>query len=232
VVRETAGHLAEKRTTADFLSSMGVGDPVVFLTDQIEALVVLGELDIAWRLTHHLGTVARRRQRPSALVAELRCRAMVHAARGETEAAVATAERAVRQADGLGVDLERAHTLLVAGRIARRTKQKQRARELLEESRRLYSASGCDALAVRAGAELARVDGGERRLLTATETQVAGLSASGSTNRQVAAQLGISPKTVEANLSRVYRKLDIHSRAELGSRLGRLEAYDAGEGNT
>lgn len=97
---------------------------------------------------------------------------------------------------------------------------------------RLFGESGSDALAARAAAELARVGGGERDLLTATETQVAGLSASGSTNRQVATQLGISPKTVEANLSRIYRKLDIHSRAELGFLLGHPDPFDAAtEGN-
>jgi DNA-binding CsgD family transcriptional regulator len=46
---------------------------------------------------------------------------------------------------------------------------------------------------------------------------VADLAASGLTNRQVAAQLFMSPKTVEANLARVYRKLGIRSRAELGA---------------
>ena len=204
------------------------------LADQIEALVALGELEIAWRLTEHLREAARRLQRRSVLVTALRCRALVHAARGETDAAAALADRAVQQSDGSETELERARTLLVAGRIARRTKRKRRARELLEESMLLFSGAGHEALAVRASAELARVGGGvDGDLLTATETQVAGLSASGITNRQVAAQLGISPKTVEANLSRVYRKLDIHSRAELGCRLGRLDPLDAtGEGNT
>jgi DNA-binding NarL/FixJ family response regulator len=43
------------------------------------------------------------------------------------------------------------------------------------------------------------------------------------TNRNVAAALFISPKTVEVNLTRIYRKLDIHSRAELGRRMGRSD---------
>ena len=56
--------------------------------------------------------------------------------------------------------------------------------------------------------------------LTPSEQRVAELAASGMTNRDVAAALFISPKTVEANLSRIYRKLGIHSRAELGRRMG------------
>jgi DNA-binding NarL/FixJ family response regulator len=70
-------------------------------------------------------------------------------------------------------------------------------------------------------AELARV--GLRRAapdeLTETERRVAELAASGLKNHEVAAELFLSPKTVEANLARVYRKLAIHSRAELGARL-------------
>jgi DNA-binding CsgD family transcriptional regulator len=60
--------------------------------------------------------------------------------------------------------------------------------------------------------------------LTEGERRVAELAASGLTNRQVATRLFLSPKTVDANLGRVYRKLGIHSRAELGARLGGGEA--------
>ena len=67
----------------------------------------------------------------------------------------------------------------------------------------------------RAAEELARI--GLRRAspdgLTENERRVAELAASGLTNREVAAQLFMSPKTVEANISRVYRKLGINSRA-------------------
>jgi DNA-binding NarL/FixJ family response regulator len=52
--------------------------------------------------------------------------------------------------------------------------------------------------------------------LTPSEQRVAELAARGLTNREVAAKLFISPKTVEANLTKVYRKLEIGSRAELG----------------
>ena len=57
--------------------------------------------------------------------------------------------------------------------------------------------------------------------LTATERKIAELAATGLTNRQVAERSFLSPKTVEANLVRVYRKLGITSRAELGARMGR-----------
>jgi DNA-binding NarL/FixJ family response regulator len=60
--------------------------------------------------------------------------------------------------------------------------------------------------------------------LTATEARVASLAAAGHTNRQVAAELFLSPRTVEDNLARVYRKLGISSRAELGAAMTRRES--------
>jgi DNA-binding CsgD family transcriptional regulator len=55
--------------------------------------------------------------------------------------------------------------------------------------------------------------------LTATEKRVAELAATGLTNREVASKAFMSPKTVQANLTRIYRKLGISSRAELGARM-------------
>jgi DNA-binding CsgD family transcriptional regulator len=59
--------------------------------------------------------------------------------------------------------------------------------------------------------------------LTQTEKHVVALAASGLTNREIAAQLFVSPKTVQANLGRVYEKLGVQSRAELGARAAQLQ---------
>ena len=53
--------------------------------------------------------------------------------------------------------------------------------------------------------------------LTESEQRVAELAAEGLTNPAIAARLFMSRRTVEANLARAYRKLDIRSRAELGA---------------
>jgi DNA-binding NarL/FixJ family response regulator len=75
--------------------------------------------------------------------------------------------------------------------------------------------------AERARAELKRASGIRTHAeLTASEQRVAELAATGITTREMAAALFISPKTVEANLSRIYRKLNIRSRAELGRIMG------------
>jgi DNA-binding NarL/FixJ family response regulator len=70
-------------------------------------------------------------------------------------------------------------------------------------------------------AELGRVGGrpDSPLELTASERRIAELAGSGLTNKQVAEQSFISPKTVEANLAKIYRKLGISSRAELGAKM-------------
>ena len=74
------------------------------------------------------------------------------------------------------------------------------------------------ASSVRARESLSRTRHGHGSDLTPTERRVAELAASGLTNREVAERAFISPKTVEANLARVYHKLAISSRAGLGAR--------------
>ena len=114
---------------------------------------------------------------------------------------------------------ERARTLLVKGQIERRARRRGRAKESFEQALEIFEHIGARLWADRARAELERV--GLRRTsgggLTEGERRVAELSAQGLTNRQVAAALFMSPKTVEANLARAYRKLGIRSRAELGA---------------
>lgn len=56
-------------------------------------------------------------------------------------------------------------------------------------------------------------------VLTATEARIAALVTRGATNREIAAQIFVSVKTVEANLTRIYRKLGVRSRSQLSARL-------------
>ena len=95
---------------------------------------------------------------------------------------------------------------------------KQRAaRESLESALRRFDALGAARWADRARTELHRIAGraSDPLALTPTEEQVAKLVADGQTNPEVAAALFISVKTVEANLTRIYRKLGVTSRREL-----------------
>src|SRR5207302_10977841 len=96
-------------------------------------------------------------------------------------------------------------------------KEKRLARELLGEALRTFEALETPVWAQRARTELARIPVRQRpNELTPTEQRIAELAAAGLTNRQIAERSFVSPKTVEANLARAYRKLGIRSRAELG----------------
>jgi DNA-binding NarL/FixJ family response regulator len=112
---------------------------------------------------------------------------------------------------------ELGRTLLIKGVVQRRMKQRAAARETLEHALGIFERLGASLWAERARAEIARI--GVRTEaqteLTPIEERIAALVAEGHRNREIADALFLSPKTVEANLSRTYRKLGIRSRAEL-----------------
>src|SRR5262249_34696858 len=112
---------------------------------------------------------------------------------------------------------ERARTQLLLGQLQRRQRRRDAAATSLHDSLQTFEQLGTTLWAARVQAELARGMSGRRRAegLTPSEERVAELAASGMTNRDIAATLFISPKTVEVNLSRIYRKLGIRSRMEL-----------------
>jgi DNA-binding NarL/FixJ family response regulator len=192
-----------------------------FLPDQIEALIALGQLNRAERMLTMFEEAARRLDRAWALMLAARCRALLLAARGDPEGASAAARDALARGAELEMRIEVARTLLVAGRVERRRRCKRQAAEWLGQAVESFEQAGACLWAQRARAELCRV--GLRHTasseLTPSECRVAELAASGRTNREIAAQLFVSRKTVEANLVRVYHKLGIRSRAELGARL-------------
>ncbi|MEP7089215.1 MAG: LuxR C-terminal-related transcriptional regulator, partial [Nocardioidaceae bacterium] len=185
----------------------------------IEVLLELGEIDRAREALQRLELRGRRLARPWISAALPRSRALVTAATGDIDQALsglATAD--LDQAPRL--PFEQGWTLLTRGRLERRAKQKRQASETLEAARELFASLSATGFAERADRELARV--GLHRAgsaLTPTELRVAQLAARGSTNREIAQAAFISPKTVEANLARVYRKLGIRSRAELGAHM-------------
>jgi DNA-binding NarL/FixJ family response regulator len=108
----------------------------------------------------------------------------------------------------------------VYGATLRRAKRRGEAREVLHEALAEFERLSTPLWAETARAELARV-GGRRRAsgLTETERRIAGLVAEGRSNKEIAAALYVTPKTVETRLTRMYAKLGVHSRAELARRV-------------
>jgi DNA-binding CsgD family transcriptional regulator len=189
-----------------------------------EAAVALGDLQRAEEIANFVEEHGKRTNHRWSLATGARARALVAAARGELEDALAAAEQALERHEQLPMPFERARTLLVKGRIERRVRRRGRAKESFEQALEIFEHLGARLWADRARAELERI--GLRRTsaadLTEGERRVAELAAQGLTNRQVATALFMSPKTVEANLSRAYRKLGISSRAELGAHMTEL----------
>jgi DNA-binding CsgD family transcriptional regulator/KaiC/GvpD/RAD55 family RecA-like ATPase len=193
-----------------------------YVPDAVEAMVALGRGADAEPLIKALETNGRRLDRPWMLAIGARCRSMSLAAEGDIKAASLMAEQAMTEHDRLQMPFERARTQLLLGQLQRRQRQKISATATLTEALQAFTGMGNPLWADRARVELTRtkVAPTHDHKLTPSERQVAELAASGMTNRDVATALFISPKTVEANLARVYRKLGIKSRAELGRHFG------------
>lgn len=205
------------------VEASGIGEPFVvhFLPDALEALIGVGQLDRAATLLERFAERAYALDRRWAIAGAESCRGLLAAARGDLESAVSAATAAVERWESLEMPVDLGRALLSLGRIQRRRGERRAARATLARALGVFQDRGAPLWAERAEAELRRIP--IRRApaeLTETEQRVAALVAEGRTNREVARALFMAPKTVEANLMRVYGKLGIRSRAELGARFG------------
>ncbi|KLO31672.1 hypothetical protein ABW16_02300 [Mycolicibacter heraklionensis] len=199
-----------------------------YLPDAIEALTALGHLDDAEHLVETLEEHGTAHDWPWTLAVAARGRAQVLAARGELPAALEALDRAMTHHARLPMPFERARTQLLLGTVQRRRRRHPGATASLREALQTFEQLGAPLWAARAQAELRRIDQaqGDSTTLTASEQRVAALAADGMSNKQIAAQLFISAKTVEMNLSRIYRKLGIRSRAGLSAALASARDAD------
>jgi DNA-binding CsgD family transcriptional regulator len=217
--------VASLGTVVDLQREAGVRDPrwnAHARSELVEALIGAGRLEDAARELALLESDAERASAASSIATAARGRALLEAANGRLETALDAAERSVGGFDALPMPFERARSLFALGQIRRRRKEKRLARESLEEALQAFESVGAAGWADRTRAELARIP--VRRAsasLTPTEERIAAFAAAGLTNRQIAERSFVSPKTVEANLARVYRKLGIRTRAELGRAMAR-----------
>ena len=205
------------------LADAGYRNPGVrpLLPDAIEALIGTGRLDEAEHWTTELARGGAALDNPWAIATAGRCSGLLAAARGEFEPAAAALIEALDAHERSSNVFERARTTLALGSLERRLKQRRAARETLAQALELFDSLGAALWAERAAAELARIPGrspgdGE---LTETQRRIAELVAEGCSNKEIAARLFVTVRTVEANLSKMYAKLAVHSRTELATRL-------------
>jgi len=207
------------------LDAMGYRNPGVrpVYADAIEARIAAGDHDVEpdideleWRGVALDNAWAR--------AVAARCRGLLLAARGELDGAIVELRRALGEHERSPQPLERGRTLLAIGTTERRARRRASAREALTEALELFDNLGAALWAERASSELARIPGRARSSsddLTETEARVAGLVADGLSNKEVAARLFVTVRTVEWNLSSIYAKLGVRSRSELAARFVR-----------
>jgi DNA-binding CsgD family transcriptional regulator len=205
---------------ADMARAMGVAEPgqMRFLPDEIEALIRLGELDAAVELLDPFEARSIELGRVWGVATSSRCRGLLLAARGDIGAGEVALDTALEHHSELTMPFEHGRTLLVAGEIHRRARHRSRANIRLQSALEIFERLGAPLWVGRARAEIGHL--GLRRAtpgpgLTAIEIRVADLATSGLTNAQIATRLFMSSRTVEAHLSRIYRKLGVHSRTAM-----------------
>jgi DNA-binding CsgD family transcriptional regulator/tellurite resistance protein len=207
-----------------------VGDQML---DMIEALIHTGRLEDA--RAHVAETVRLNLAEVSPRVEALTL-AMTAMTTPDTEAE-ALYQSALEHPGIVEFPFERARIALAQGMSLRRMRRYNEARVVLGSAAEGFDRIGSRPWAERARAEL-RASGatvkqsrGETTPLSAQERRIADLAASGKTNKEIAVQLNLSPRTVEAHLSRAFRKLGITRRAALSQALLEQpsEPYAVGE---
>ena len=213
------------REVAEIFASTKVVDFEQFLwaVDYADAALQIGaehEVEAAISALRRQGAAGRQ----EAAVAADRCQALLSAARGDAEEALSVLRGIVGQ-PGSECPFEAARSMLALGQVYRRAGYKRLASDTLNAAAGAFEDLGIPRWAERARDEAGRV--GLRpttSTLTETERRVAELVGSGHSNQETAAELFMSIKTVEANLTRIYRKLSVRSRTELANRLTNLDS--------
>jgi DNA-binding CsgD family transcriptional regulator len=203
-------------------SELGWGEPSVrwWSGDLIELLLELSRVEDAIRVLDTWEADAARVGREWVLAHVTRCSGLVAAAEGDVARAAFLLDRAVAQHDEVGDPFGMARALLGLGVVRRRARKKRGARDAIQAALDGFEELGAAAWAEKARSELGRIGGRQREEgLTPAERRVAALVAEGRTNREVAAALFLTERTVASHLSHIYAKLGVRSRTELARQL-------------
>ena len=206
----------------DIERTHGISDPTVnrWQPDLVAALVALGRLDEAESL---VGESRRRldgRAGTSGVAAQLdRAEAELLVARGDVPGALLLLERAEKVCADIGLRLDLGRTLLTRAHLERRRRRAAAARTALEAAQALFVELHARSWVDQVARELSPGRADVAGPLTDTEARIAREVAQGASNREIAERLFLSVKTVEATLTRIYRKLDVRSRTQLAAQL-------------
>jgi DNA-binding CsgD family transcriptional regulator len=188
----------------------------------IEAATRMGKSDLAAHALRQLSEATRTAGTDWALGAEAHSRALL----SEDEVAEDLYREAIERLARTRARAWLARAHLVYGEWLRRQRRRLDAREQLRTAHELLAAMGAEAFAERARRELLATGETARQRtveasngLTAQEAQIARLARDGLSNPEIGARLFISPRTVEYHLHKVFAKLEITSRNELGGAL-------------
>ena len=217
--------LAAAEQAAD--AARGLGPPILLLAELIEAAVRSGHAERAAGPLAHLAEIAHAAGTEWALGTHARGAAML----ADGEAAERLYREAIERLSHIRTRATLARAHLLYGEWLRREHRRVDARQQLRAAYTMLSDMGMEAFAERAHRELLATGETVRKRTVATldeltpqEVQVGRLAADGQTNPEIAAQLFLSPRTVEWHLSKVFGKLGIGSRRELRAALSDVGA--------
>jgi DNA-binding CsgD family transcriptional regulator len=221
-------HLEE---TARLCERIGLREPgrLEWQADLVEAYSREGLVEEASQVLDDLERRARARRRPAERGGPTTACTLANAAAARCRGILASGlEADARFGEALAwhartrTPFERGRTELCFGEQLRRGGRRVDARRHLRAAIALFEELGADPWTERAQGELAATgesvtprNGRHLVGLTPQELQVALLVGGGATNREAAAVLFLTPKTIEFHLAKIYRKLDLRSRTEL-----------------
>ncbi|WP_232677999.1 helix-turn-helix transcriptional regulator [Nocardioides sp. R-C-SC26] len=188
-----------------------------------EAAVLAGEAELARRWFAALGTDPWV-ERPHLEGSRRRVAALLATDAGDLEAALAHARAAIAMARDAGLVTHHARARWAEGRVHRAARRRREAAEAFADAAALFERAGLAAWRERCADDARRmgttVSDEDDLGLSPSQRRTAELAASGATNTEIAARLGVSARTVESHLSATYRKLGIRRRSQLASALG------------
>ena len=206
-------------------AEQALADPTVnrWQPELVSALVALGDLATAREVLDDARRLLEVRTGTDGIGAQLdRCEAELLGAQGEVGDAVFLLDRSAKVCHDLGLRVEAGRALMVRAHLERRRRRAAASRSALEEAEAHFLDLQATSWVRQVRAELARAPGAAaawRGALTDTESRVAAEVARGASNKEIAERLFLSVKTVEATLTRVYRKLDVRSRTQLATKV-------------